>query len=169
LSGTTPWTGNTHHQYHQRRFAVFYLCRYTRVSLIKRNFVMDIIILVLTSLTSSAPRWRTNPFVRQHESSAFQADFWCWFLPQNSFCGYETSAFQAKKHPRRQKSIAFKAFNSPPHLCLKGNNIFSSMFCNYFIITFSQWIHWHIDILNSCLKGNNFHNRRSSTCGLGHH
>jgi len=35
--------------------------------------------------------------------SAFQADFRCWSTPQNEFCGYENSAFQAKKHPRRQK------------------------------------------------------------------
>ena len=67
--------------------------------------------------------------------SAFQADFWCWFLPQNEFCGYENSAFQAKKHPQRQKSIAVEACYSPPSLCLKGNN---------------------------------FHNRRSATCGQRH-
>ena len=100
--------------------------------------------------------------------SAFQAGSRCWSTPQNEFCGYENSAFQAKKYPRRQKSIVVETFNSPPHLCLKGNNIFRSTFCNCFIITFSHWIHWHIGILNSCLKGNNFHNRRSPTCGQRH-
>jgi hypothetical protein len=33
-------------------------------------------------------------------------------MPQNEFCGYENSAFQAKK-----------VFNSPANLCLKGNNL----------------------------------------------
>jgi hypothetical protein len=43
--------------------------------------------------------------------------------PQNEFCSYENLAFQAKKHPRRQKSIAVEDFNSPSRLCLKGNNL----------------------------------------------
>jgi len=33
-------------------------------------------------------------------------------MPQNKFCGYENSAFQAKK-----------VFNSPAPFCLKGNNL----------------------------------------------
>ena len=57
------------------------------------------------------------------KSSAFQAGFWRRFMPQNKFYGYENSAFQAKKHPWIQKSIAVKTFNSPANLCLKGNNL----------------------------------------------
>ena len=76
--------------------------------------------------------------------SAFQAGFWCWFLPQNEFCGYENSAFQAKKNPQRQKSIAVVAFNSPPHLCLKGNNLH-----NRRSPTCGQWHHYQ----PPCLKG----------------
>jgi hypothetical protein len=35
-------------------------------------------------------------------------------MPQNEFCGYENSAFQAKK-----------VFNSPANFCLKGNNLYN--------------------------------------------
>ena len=66
--------------------------------------------------------------------SAFQGGSRCWSTPQNEFCGYENSAFQAKKHPRRQKSIVVVAFNSPPLLCLKGNN-----FHNRRSATYGQW------------------------------
>jgi hypothetical protein len=47
-----------------------------------------------------------------NKSSAFQAGFRRRFMPQNKFCGYENSAFQAQK-----------VFNSPANLCLKGNNL----------------------------------------------
>jgi len=75
--------------------------------------------------------------------SAFQAGSRCWSTPQNEFCGYENSAFQAKKYPRRQKSIVVETFNSPPHLCLKGNN-----FHNRRSPTCGQWRHYP-----PCLKG----------------
>ena len=48
------------------------------------------------------------PF-RQGESSRF--------TPQNEFCGYEDSAFQA------EKTFAVEAFNPSPSLCLKGRTI----------------------------------------------
>jgi len=41
------------------------------------------------------PTSRLSVFVA-NKCSAFQADFWRWFMPQNKFCGYENSAFQAK-------------------------------------------------------------------------
>jgi hypothetical protein len=45
-------------------------------------------------------------------------------MPQNKFCGYENSAFQAKKTSLNAKiSIAVEAFNSLAHFCLKGNNL----------------------------------------------
>ncbi|MDK2837666.1 MAG: hypothetical protein PWR15_735 [Bacteroidota bacterium] len=34
-----------------------------------------------------------------NKCSALQAGFRQGFMPQNKFCGYENSAFQAKKHP----------------------------------------------------------------------
>jgi hypothetical protein len=46
------------------------------------------------------------------KSTAFQAGFRRRFMPQNKFCGYENSAFQAQK-----------VFNSPANFCLKGNNL----------------------------------------------
>jgi hypothetical protein len=58
-----------------------------------------------------------------NKCSALQAGFRQGFMPQNKFCGYENSAFQAKKHPWIQKSIAVKTFNSPANLCMKGNNL----------------------------------------------
>jgi len=85
--------------------------------------------------------------------SAFQADFRCWSTPQNEFCGYENSAFQAKKHHQRQKSIAIEAFNPPPHLCRNNNR-------SRLVAKNNKRI---------CLKGNNFHNRRSTTCGQRQH
>jgi len=45
------------------------------------------------------------PF-RQGESSRF--------TPQNKFCGYEDSAFQA------ENTFSVEAFNSPAHFCLKA-------------------------------------------------
>jgi hypothetical protein len=47
-----------------------------------------------------------------NKSTAFQAGFWRRFMPQNKFCGYENSAFQAQK-----------VFNARTHRCLKGKNI----------------------------------------------
>ncbi len=67
-----------------------------------------------------------------NKSSAFQAGFWWRFMPQNKFCGYENSAFQAKK-----------VFNSQAHFCLKGNNIH-----NRRSPTCGQRHHYHC-----CLKG----------------
>jgi len=47
-----------------------------------------------------------------NKSTAFQAGFRRRFMPQNKFCGYENSAFQAQK-----------VFNARTHRCLKGKNI----------------------------------------------
>jgi hypothetical protein len=52
-----------------------------------------------------------------NKSPAFRAGFCRRFTPQNEFCGYEDSAFQA------EKTFAVEAFNSPANLCLKGNNL----------------------------------------------
>jgi hypothetical protein len=57
------------------------------------------------------PTSRLCAFVA-NKSSAFQAGFRRRFMPQNKFCGYENSAFQAKK-----------VFNTRTHPCLKGNNL----------------------------------------------
>jgi len=64
-----------------------------------------------------------NIFFWRIISSAFQAGFWRRFTPQNKFCGYEDSAFQAKILSNTEISIAVEAFNSPANLCLKGNNL----------------------------------------------
>ena len=58
-----------------------------------------------------------NIFFGTSVSSAFQAGFQWGFMPQNKFCGYEDSAFQAGN------TFAVEAFNSPANLCLKGNNL----------------------------------------------
>ena len=78
--------------------------------------------------------------------------------PQNEFCSYENSAFQGKKHPRRQKSIAVEDFNSPSRLCPKDNKLHNHR---------SRFV--SKDNKRICMKGNNFHNRRSPTCGQRHH
>ena len=67
-----------------------------------------------------------------NKSSAFQAGFRRGFMPQNEFCGYENSAFQAKK-----------VFNLPAHFCLKGKNIHNRRYA-----TCGQRHHYHC-----CLKG----------------
>ena len=71
---------------------------------------------------------RTKPTSRlcafvANKSSAFQAGFWRRFMPQNKFCGYENSAFQAKTPSNTGISITVEVFNSPAHFCLKGNNL----------------------------------------------
>ncbi|HOM63528.1 MAG TPA: hypothetical protein PL097_06850 [Dysgonamonadaceae bacterium] len=64
---------------------------------------------------SENPTSRLCAFVA-NKSTAFQAGFCRRFTPQNKFCGYENSAFQAKN------TFAVEAFNSSANLCLKDNN-----------------------------------------------
>jgi hypothetical protein len=65
-------------------------------------------------------------------------------MPQNEFCGYENSAFQAKNTLEYTEiSIAAEAFNSPACFCLKGNNLH-----NRRSPTYGQRHHYHC-----CLKG----------------
>jgi len=60
---------------------------------------------------------------RRWKSTAFRAGFWLRFMPQNKFCGYENSAFQAKntleyRNIHRSGSLQFIG-----SFCLKGNNL----------------------------------------------